>query len=153
MDAKVDDFLNEINEIAPPHRLSTDECGKYNIYYYNSRSTDVFSFIWLNTVYKLISVWKECQDELTGFSYYWNTKTDEVTWTPPPDFKNQTKQDYPIIKTNNVTLPPRSIKDITPPQSTKIYTVQEDSRKVLKVDTAKKPQKRTYKQNSDSEDE
>lgn len=28
MDATVDDFLNEINEIAPPKQLSTDESGK-----------------------------------------------------------------------------------------------------------------------------
>lgn len=102
-------------------------------------------------------MWKECQDELTGFSYYWNTKTDEVTWTPPPEFKSQKKPNVPIYKTSNVALPPRNIKEspplVTPPQTTKIYSVKEDSRKVLKTDLEKKPQKRTFKESSDSEDE
>lgn len=28
MDAKVDDFLNEINEIAPPKQIATNESGE-----------------------------------------------------------------------------------------------------------------------------
>lgn len=32
------------------------------------------------------SVWHECLDPSTQHVYYWNTVTNEVTWTPPEDY-------------------------------------------------------------------
>ncbi|KAJ8956762.1 hypothetical protein NQ314_006636 [Rhamnusium bicolor] len=57
-------FFNEINEIAPPTTPKPPKLKDSN------------------------SVWQECYDELTGYSYYWNTKTDEVTWTTPAEYKS-----------------------------------------------------------------
>lgn len=41
------------------------------------------------SVQKTISSdWTECIDKSTGHSYYWNTKTKEVTWEIPDAYKN-----------------------------------------------------------------
>lgn len=69
MDARVDDFLNEINEIAPtkqkelPKSSSTNTCD-----------------------------WEECFDDTSGFPYYWNINTNEVTWEIPSDYKKWKSQ-------------------------------------------------------------
>lgn len=60
MDATVNNFLNEINEIAPENHNSEEAKD-----------------------------WQECFDELTGYSYYWNIKTDKVTWVEPKLFKKE----------------------------------------------------------------
>lgn len=100
-------------------------------------------------------VWKECQDELTGYSYYWNTKTDEVTWTAPPEFKNRSKQNLENTKTMN--KPPVPVKQVKPPENLKIYSLQKDAEKTAHVQanasTASKPNKRSYEPESDSDDE
>ena len=33
-----------------------------------------------------LSEWMECMDNTTGYPYYWNKKTNEVSWDKPPDF-------------------------------------------------------------------
>ena len=30
------------------------------------------------------SEWKQCFDETSQAAYYWNTKTNECSWDPPP---------------------------------------------------------------------
>lgn len=60
MDSTVDDFLNEIDEIAPLKKSKVD-----------------------NATY----AWQECYDKSSGHKYYWNTKTDEVTWTKPTEYR------------------------------------------------------------------
>ena len=35
--------------------------------------------------------WRECFDENSGFVYYWNTETDEVTWEVPEEHKKSVK--------------------------------------------------------------
>ncbi|XP_013787959.1 formin-binding protein 4-like [Limulus polyphemus] len=34
------------------------------------------------------SLWHQCYDENSGYSYYWNTQTNEVTWVCPPEYAN-----------------------------------------------------------------
>ncbi|KAG5880874.1 hypothetical protein JTB14_038085 [Gonioctena quinquepunctata] len=136
MDAKVDDFFNEINEIAPPKQPETK-----------------------NTVE---SVWKQCHDELTGYSYYWNCKTDEVTWETPGEFKHQ-KRDKPnaknVKKPPGIYIPPKSSTLFSttakklPQDSMKIYSVAERSKKVVSSKSEKKTTKRQLNKDSDSEDE
>lgn len=60
MDARVNDFFNEINEIVPPVTKvrSTSEC-----------------------------VWQECFDDTSGYPYYWNMHTNLVTWEMPPEYQ------------------------------------------------------------------
>lgn len=109
----------------------------------------------MGKLYINLLVWKECQDELTGYSYYWNTKTDEVTWTAPPEFKNRTKQNVQNINTTDKLPLPQKI--VNPPENLKIYSLQKDSGKIThtdpKLSNISKPQKRAYKPESDSEDE
>ena len=31
--------------------------------------------------------WQECFDESSGYAYYWNIKTNEVTWQCPDEYK------------------------------------------------------------------
>lgn len=31
-------------------------------------------------------LWQECRDDSTGYSYYWNMQTNEVTWECPPEY-------------------------------------------------------------------
>lgn len=30
--------------------------------------------------------WRACVDENTGYSYYWNIETNQVTWEVPPEY-------------------------------------------------------------------
>lgn len=142
MDAKVDDFFNEINEIAPPKQTPNDEGGKaFLLVFVHYILTTRKSFCFL-------LVWKECQDELTGYSYYWNIETDEVTWTVPKEFKDKNKQN---VMKKDIPFVPKENPKISPPETLKIYSVQEDSGNVVK--TVNKPQKKPYKPSSDSEEE
>lgn len=31
--------------------------------------------------------WQQCYDETSGYTYFWNTKTNEVTWESPTEYK------------------------------------------------------------------
>nr|CAI5830508.1 unnamed protein product [Callosobruchus analis] len=116
MEYKVDDFFNEINEIAPPKQVvSKDE-----------------------------SVWKQCHDELTGYSYYWNTETDEVTWQAPTSFKPLSKKDtvtpkdppqHPLKAKSNLYVPPKT--PLQPPGAVKIYSIGECSQQTFKIADSK----------------
>ena len=35
--------------------------------------------------------WEECFDDRTGFPYYWNTETNEVTWQMPDQYSQWIK--------------------------------------------------------------
>ena len=67
-DAKVADFLKEIDDIE--NTSNKPKKGK------KSSNT---------TVTPDSSPWKECIDESTNHPYYWNTVTNEVTWTFPAE--------------------------------------------------------------------
>ncbi|KAF5301833.1 hypothetical protein FQA39_LY10618 [Lamprigera yunnana] len=58
MENTVDDFFNEIDQIAPPKELTKPNCD-----------------------------WQECFDNSSGYTYYWNTQTDQVTWSMPEQYK------------------------------------------------------------------
>ncbi|CAH1999671.1 unnamed protein product [Acanthoscelides obtectus] len=114
MEYEVNDFFNEINEIAPPKQM----------------------------VPKQETVWKQCQDELTGYTYYWNTKTDEVTWEPPASYKAASKKETPFPKElppqkANLYIPPKTVTT-QPPGAVKIYSIGECSQQTFKLsnDTA-----------------
>ncbi|CAH0558740.1 unnamed protein product [Brassicogethes aeneus] len=124
MDATVDDFLNEINEIVPLKE---------------------------NT-----GAWQECFDEQSGFHYYWNTKTDKVTWSKPDEYIPMNKS----LKTN--ILPNRP--QIPFEKANKIYKIGQTNLPVVVADLSKKNKKKSKPQTnkeisqckrpvSDSEDE
>lgn len=115
-----------------------------------------------------IIVWQECYDELTGYSYYWNTKTDEVTWTTPSDFKSIKEQKKGKLspKKKDLYVPPRAAP-VLPSTSAKvsdavkIYSISDSSEKKLpsakddkvKVVEKKNSEAKPYRKDSDSEDE
>ncbi|KAL1506483.1 hypothetical protein ABEB36_005842 [Hypothenemus hampei] len=94
MEATVEDFLNEINKLPPKKEADLQ-----------------------------LKVWQECLDELTGYSYFWNTETDEVTWVPPKNYKPAEKD-----STNKKNGPKCSPKGSTSQSAVKIYSIQENSR-------------------------
>lgn len=104
--------------------------------------------------------WKECMDKHSGFPYYWNLHTDEVTWVMPEEFKN--KQN----KMTGLYIPPKTLPSSSvpvPTESVKIYKIEHESTKpvtVLKPTLQKKivePKhvavKKTFKSTADSDDE
>uniref|UniRef100_A0A1Y1LTC9 WW domain-containing protein n=2 Tax=Photinus pyralis TaxID=7054 RepID=A0A1Y1LTC9_PHOPY len=95
MDNTVDNFFNEIDQIAPPKECSKGGCD-----------------------------WQECFDSSSGFSYYWNVKTDQVTWEAPTEFKLW-KQENP---NHNATNQKPAVAPLFPStlSSTKIYKLQDD---------------------------
>ena len=40
----------------------------------------------VNYNFQFLSEWMECMDNTTGYPYYWNKKTNEVSWDKPPGF-------------------------------------------------------------------
>ncbi|XP_056634589.1 formin-binding protein 4-like isoform X1 [Diorhabda sublineata] len=130
MECKVNDFLNEINEIAPPPSNADQD-----------------------------EVWKQCFDELTGYPYYWNKNTDEVTWNQPKSFEKNYKPPSKITPDKNHILN----KEIRPPSSNsvpkdliKIYSVGETMKQMPKKPVSKldkKQTKRKYPKGDDSDDE
>lgn len=160
MDARVNDFLSEIDEIAPLND-NKDDYGE------NSWNFCVF----ISFKYCLL-VWEKCYDEESGFDYYWNTKTNEVTWDMPPEYKSHNKPK--TKKTNNLYIPPRtaplfpSTSSLLPPVSDaiKIYKIGEctdpigttskkekNVKKVVHTSKKDKVKSKPFKSNSDSDDE
>lgn len=39
-----------------------------------------------NSNVSLFLAWSACYDEASGFTYYWNQKTNAVTWEAPPEY-------------------------------------------------------------------
>ncbi|XP_060525374.1 formin-binding protein 4-like [Cylas formicarius] len=131
MDAKVNDFFNEINEIS----VKKDSNSHGDI------------------------IWRECQDELTGYPYYWNTQTDEVSWQKPKQFKspqNQKKSKAYENKKLELYVPPKAPSfpnpNILTNNAVKIYSIQENSQKGC-VSEQKLKQVRRTQRSSDSDDE
>ena len=40
----------------------------------------------VNYNFQFLSEWMECMDNTTGYPYYWNKKTNEVSWDKPTGF-------------------------------------------------------------------
>ncbi|KRT82686.1 hypothetical protein AMK59_3201 [Oryctes borbonicus] len=112
------------------------------------------------------SVWEECYDEKSGFTYYWNIQTDDVTWDVPPDYKkisgkgDNTKKKLYIPPPSEDKLMLGSIPHVNM-DKIKIYKI-DDVQKVMPTVTTKKEhhnsknvaRKKLYpKRLSDSEDE
>ncbi|XP_015111908.1 formin-binding protein 4 isoform X2 [Diachasma alloeum] len=78
LDKKVDDFLKEIQHITPTNNQPVghkDQEGQ-----------------------KSGSPWQECFDDSTGYPYYWNMQTNQVTWEIPKELESMKKgnnQDAP----------------------------------------------------------
>ncbi|XP_072393547.1 uncharacterized protein [Diabrotica undecimpunctata] len=142
MEYKVNDFFNEINEIAPPPLKEVQD-----------------------------EDWKQCFDKLTGYPYYWNKKTDEVTWTvpagfkqektpskpqkkPPPKLPPKTSQPKSLYVPKSSSLFPAAASNLVPKESVKVYSVAEaTSAKKRPVATKKESQKRRYPKDDQSDDE
>lgn len=123
MDDTVNNFLKEINEIVPPKHTTTE-----------THST----------------AWKECFDKQSGFPYYWNQHTDEVTWEMPEVFKSK-------MKKSGLYIPPTSSLPV-PTESVKIYKIESEKKPVVvapKKDSESKTvaMKRVFKSGVDSDDE
>lgn len=107
----------------------------------------------------MFAVWKECYDELTGYSYYWNVKTDEVTWERPAKFVPQKKSDSsekpdkkPVRR--QISHPPiLPVKTKVPENSVKIYSIGNTNRIDASAQNFKRNSKKSYRRESDSEDE
>ncbi|XP_034252726.1 formin-binding protein 4-like [Thrips palmi] len=56
LDAKVEEFMKEVESTKTNEDVSSITCA-----------------------------WQECHDKDTGYPYYWNMNTNEVTWEPPPE--------------------------------------------------------------------
>lgn len=83
--------------------------------------------------------WHECFDELSGYYYYWNTKTDEVTWAKPDKYKSakELELDKNLLH-RNVNVPPRS-GPLFPSTSrltdtVKIYKITEENKLLNKIE-------------------
>lgn len=111
-----------------------------------------------------LDVWEECYDDKSGFPYYWNTQTDEVSWEmptgykklsskidaskkklyiPPPSEEKLMLGSIPHVNRNNVKI--YKIDEI--PKTKPVPVVKNDSRTVNKKKTQNK------RPLSDSEDE
>ncbi|XP_044762402.1 formin-binding protein 4-like isoform X2 [Coccinella septempunctata] len=118
MESTVNDFLNEINEIVP---LKNNVLKKEEI------------------------EWKECFDSKSGFTYYWNINTNEVTWEKPKNF---------VIK-SNVNGPVPNFPELK--DKVKIYKISEtqslpkSNGSIPKVEARKVPKKKKLHNDSDDE--
>lgn len=71
MDAKIKDFMNEIEHTEPEPVASTSQAV-----------SDV-----KNGHYQVPGTsWLQCYDQSSGYPYYWNQLTNQVSWQPPPEF-------------------------------------------------------------------
>ncbi|XP_011648359.1 formin-binding protein 4-like isoform X2 [Pogonomyrmex barbatus] len=77
LDDKVNDFLKEIQLIAPEQPVPnvTNETSSVN----KAVSRSVSHHTNQQTL------WQECYDESTGYPYYWHIETNEVTWDMPEE--------------------------------------------------------------------
>ncbi|KAK9879334.1 hypothetical protein WA026_004185 [Henosepilachna vigintioctopunctata] len=129
MDSTLNEFLNEINEIAPLKTIKNE------------------------------SGWKKCFDAKSGFPYYWNTLTDEVTWEEPKTFnssKSITSSDPPSYHTSSIPELFDKVKDtvkiykiastVNTPIPTKVPTNR------IPSESVKNPSKK-FKRGSDFDDE
>lgn len=46
-----------------------------------------FNFLKFFYLFIFFTAWQECFDESTGYPYYWHTKTNQVTWEMPPEYR------------------------------------------------------------------
>lgn len=98
------------------------------------------SYLFYTTTTKLLLItllvaWKECIDKQSGFPYYWNLHTDEVTWEMPEEYKsNQEKNKH--SKRTGLYIPPKSFsgsKVPVPSESVKIYKIESERTKPVSV--------------------
>ncbi|KAK6636780.1 hypothetical protein RUM43_010443 [Polyplax serrata] len=79
LDAKVEDFLKEI------HPLTTSETSNNTK---AASATQQGTGVPTEALYPAsITAWQQCYDPNSGYPYYWNTETNEVTWEMPADLK------------------------------------------------------------------
>lgn len=91
----VDDFLKEINAFSSEVGSETPEAGRTqkpsHISLHHKRAFEGFqSSIPIDTVPTATSCtcsWQECYDEASGYAYYWNMHSNEVTWECPEEYK------------------------------------------------------------------
>lgn len=80
LDAKVSDFLREIQTIAPAKpQVEIPTSQMTGIVH----STDARSHVQASSA----MAWQECYDENSGYIYYWNVETNAVTWEMPPEYQ------------------------------------------------------------------
>lgn len=117
MDETVDSFLKEINQIAPP------KCKKI-----------IIEVLFQSNINNILAVWEECYDDKSGFTYYWNTQTDDVTWDVPAGYKKTAAKSDAGKK--KLYIPPPSEEKI---MLGSIPHVNKDNVKIYKIDDIKKP--------------
>ncbi|KAK5649654.1 hypothetical protein RI129_000683 [Pyrocoelia pectoralis] len=97
MENTIDNFFNEIDQIAPPKDSGKGGCD-----------------------------WQECFDSSSGFSYYWNVKSDQVTWDVPAEFMLW-KQENPNHESVNQKPLATPLFPSALSSGTKIYKLQSDA--------------------------
>lgn len=76
LDAKVEDFLKEI------HLISGDSSN--NVPSSKSEPQNIQKEL---MYHPSVTSWQQCYDQNSGYPYYWNTVTNEVTWEMPAELK------------------------------------------------------------------
>lgn len=126
-----------------------------------------YHFYTTTFVYTLLIAWKECIDKQSGFPYYWNLHTDEVTWEMPEEYKSNQEKNKPSKKTG-LYIPPKSFsgsKVPVPSESVKIYKIESErtkpvsilsptiNKKTKEIKTNPKPVKKFISSTVDSDEE
>ncbi|XP_076624014.1 uncharacterized protein LOC143343227 isoform X1 [Colletes latitarsis] len=93
LDDQVNNFLKEIQLIAPKQPLPNDSSNSTIISNPNTHS--------VHQINQQALMWRECLDESSGYPYYWHIETNEVTWEMPEELRYLKNN----IKTNSVVKP------------------------------------------------
>lgn len=80
LDAKVEDFMREIQALVP-------EAPKEEKFENASQEMEVSES----------DAWQQCYDHSSGYVYFWNVLTNEVSWEPPPGYDTEMLQSYGTI--------------------------------------------------------
>lgn len=103
--------------------------------------------------------WQECYDSTTGYTYYWNMETNEVTWDMPPDYQSymEALKQWQQYQAQGVAalLQARVHQQLQQQQQLLAQQAQEQaaSKAEIKHNIALKNKKKSLEKQSDSEEE
>ncbi|CAK9818615.1 Formin-binding protein 4 [Anthophora quadrimaculata] len=80
LDDQVNNFLKEIQLIAPKQPVSNESCKTA----LTGNSNTLLTHQHIN---QQALMWRECLDESSGYPYYWHIETNEVTWEMPDELR------------------------------------------------------------------